>query len=99
MKVIGSSSQELTNYVFSLIYQGWTRGWSISQINEFLSKTRGEKIIFLYEDWEDYLFCQSDEIKGFLDIIQGGIDFNEILTRIEDEAIREKEELELEQGE
>lgn len=96
MKVIGSSSQALTNYVFSLIYQGWTRGWNISQINEFLSKTRGEKIIILYEDWEDYLFCQSDEIKGFLEIIQGGIDFNEILTRIEDEAIREKEELELE---
>ena len=96
MKVIGSSSQALTNYVFSLIYQGWTRGWNISQINEFLSKTRGEKIIILYEDWEDYLFCQSDEIKGFLEVIQGGIDFNEILTRIEDEAIREKEELELE---
>ena len=99
MKIVGSSSQELTNYVFSLMYQGWRRGWSISQINDFLSKPHGEKIMLIYEDWEDYLFCQSDEIKGFLDIIQGGIDFNEILTRIEDEAIREKEELELEQGE
>lgn len=96
MRVVGNKSQELTDYVFSLVYQGWTLGWNIAKINRFLEKPRGEKEILIFEEWEDYLFCQSDETKGFLEIIQGGIDFNEILTRIEDEAVREKEELELE---